>query len=246
MKKFFCAFLSIAMLLSLSANVFAVETASTSTELPGNASSIEEMFEVAVADAANTPATMSTTNDGPVYSADLESEDGESYSVQMFEYAPGCTTEGTSTTKTMVFSTAPEYVTPRVAGSQSNSGMDNSLSMYGYITIKYDRRSYNQNVYEYLLTNVSGGWEKKDNSVVIKGRNVSYTCQYLLNTTQLTHKTPTTNQFNYSTGYTKYIPGDNTSAVVGAVSKIDLAHGTSSKWSFLVRCFITENIISPA
>ena len=200
MKKFFCAFLSIAMLLSLSANVFAVETASTSTELPGNASSIEEMFEVAVADAANTPAAMSDTNDGLVCSADLENEEGESYSVQMFEYAPGCTSEGTNITKTMVFSTLPEYVTPRAGQSQSNSGMDDSISVYGYITVNYDRQNYNQNVYKYLLTNVSGGWERRDTSVVIKSRSVRYTCQNIFTQSQLTEKTPTSNQFNYATG----------------------------------------------
>lgn len=249
MKKFFCTFLSIAMLFSLSANAFAVETVSTndeSTELPGNASSIEEMFEIAVADAANTPAAMSNTNDGLICSADLENEEGDSYSVQMFEYAPGCTSEGTNITKTMVFSTDPEYITPRVSLSQSNDNWDDSSSMYGYITITFDRQYYNQNVYKYLLTRVSGGWERKDNSVVIKSRSVKYTCQNIFTQTQLTNKTPTSNQFNYTTGYSTYIPNDNATAVIGAVSNIEMTHGTTSKWNLPVKCFLTENILRPA
>ncbi len=230
-----CLFIS-----SFSFSVLADEPEIT---LPGGASSIQEMFEEAVSAAESTPSTLSN-NDTSLFLTTIQNDNGDSYNVQMFEYLPGSSSSGNTHTKTMVYSTSPEYVSPRISHSQTNSEWDSSISVYGYITIEYqvNMSPLYPNTDQYLLTHVSGGWEKSDNYVSITYRYVSFTCQFSFEMGQVSWEYPTTNTFSYDTGYDVYVPNDNFSAVVGALSIAYLQHGTS-EWALNTRAYCLENDI---
>ncbi|MEF2837048.1 MAG: hypothetical protein U0N82_04930 [Oscillospiraceae bacterium] len=206
--------------------------------LPGNATSVREMFEYAVCEAAVSPAVISA-NSGNMFSTTLENAAGALYDVQMFEYTPATEVTETEVSRTFVFSANEDFIVPRSSHSQTNDGWDSSISVYGYLTVRYSLNNYN-GTDKYLLTNVSGGWEREDSSVSIVDRYVGYTCQSVFDNSQITYNYPSSNSFNYPTGYTTYVYDDNLSAVVGAVSIADLVHGTS-EWQLITRCFILEN-----
>lgn len=241
-RKICCLLLCFIFTSSLFTNAYAIATPLTAEPLPGNATSIQAMFETAVSHAENSPATTTSCSES-IYYTTLENSDGDSYDVQMFEYLPGSSSNGTTQTKTLVYSTSPEYVSPRAGHSQTNGGYDSSISVYGYITITYDVLPFNDYQDKYLLETVSGGWEKSENSVVMSDRYVSYTCQYILDSTQIDWKYPTGNTFSYDTGYDIYVPDDNTSTVMGAVSIVQLAHGSASRWDLTTRAYFIENDI---
>lgn len=243
MKKIICLMLSLSIIFTLSTTAFASTTSDSEADLPGNATSIKEMFEFAVTEYSNSPATISAGESGALYLTTLENAAGDVYNVQLFEYSPATVSTEDEVTQTFVFSTDSDYVTPMSTHSQTNEGWDSSISVYGYLTIKYSRGTYNS-TYTYLLTNVSGGWEREDSSVTITDRYVAYTCQSVLDNSQLTYKYPSANTFNYPTGYSTYIYDDSLSAVVGAVSIADLQHGSSSAWQLITRAFIIENDIT--
>lgn len=223
----------LACVLGFSVNVSAYAEESNESSL-----SIRDMFEAAVSSAQargmSSPLSVDTV---------LTNENGDVYSVNMYEYIPDSTSNDDSYTKTFVYSTQAEYVTPRATNTQTNAGWDNSISVYGYITITYHEREYftNNGVSEYLLTKVEGGWEKSDPRVTMSNRYVSYTCQYLFDASQVNWEYPTTNTFSYDTGYDTYIIEDGNSAVLGAVSIVDLAHGSSSEWELMTRAYLIEN-----
>lgn len=201
--------------------------------------SIKEMFE----SAAHSPQTRAFS---PVRaSVEIIGEDGNEYSVDVFEYTPSTISNNLRQIRTFVFSTEPEYVTSRAGNTQSNTAWDDSISVYGYITVAYNSRpaGIDGRNTEYLLTNVSGGWEISDHSVSLSNRRVAYTCQYIMDISQITSQKPTSNTFSYNTGYSVYVPDDGVSSVLGANSSVDLAHGTSSKWSLSVEANIFENDI---
>ena len=66
--------------------------------------------------------------------------------------------------KTYVYSLAPQYITPRGPETQTNTATDGSMSVYGYVTISYNRQAYTQTIDKFLLTEVEGGWEIEDHS----------------------------------------------------------------------------------
>ena len=63
-----------------------------------------------------------------------------------------------------MYSLAPQYITPRGPETQTNTATDGSMSVYGYVTISYNRQAYTQTIDKFLLTEVEGGWEIEDNS----------------------------------------------------------------------------------
>jgi uncharacterized cupin superfamily protein len=237
MKKVIAFILSVSVCLSLSFSASAVDADTDSSEI-----SIKDMFEEAVSayqiqNISESPAICST---------EITAEDGSTYSVALFEYTPASTSNETSQTKTYVYSTQAAYVTPRSNGNtQTNTGWDDSISVYGYITVTYNSRPYGSkaNVTEYLLTKVSGGWQRSDSSVSMSNRFVAYTCQYMFQRDQVTWKYPTTNTFSYKTGYSTYVPDDGTTAVLGAQCSVDLSHGTSSRWTLTTQANVFVNDI---
>lgn len=237
MKKIVSLILPLVMCLSISLPANAIDD-----NVMAPTRSIKEMFE----EASSTHQARRGSSSPVNCTAELTAEDGSTYTISLFEYTPAATSKETTHTKTYVYSTQPEYVTPRAYGdTQTNTGWDNSISVYGYITITYNSRPYssNSNVTEYLLTNVSGGWEKSDSYVSMSNRFVAYTCQYVFAQNQVAWKYPTTNTFSYSTGYGTYVPDDNTTAVLGAQCSVDLSHGSSSKWTLTTQANVFANDI---
>ncbi|MCD8192371.1 MAG: hypothetical protein LUD55_06240 [Oscillospiraceae bacterium] len=236
MKKFTALLLSVVLCLSISLPASATYTEASSSEI-----SIKDMFE----QASSSCSTQSASESPVTCSAEITAEDGSTYSIALFEYTPAAVSDGESNTQTYVYSTQSEYVTPKASGNtQTNTGWDDSLSVYGYITITYNSRPYNDSgVTEYLLTKVSGGWERSDSTVSMSNRFVAYTSQYIFALSQVTWKYPTTNTFSYSTGYSTYVPNDNTTAVLGAQCSVDLAHGTSSNWTLTTQANLFTNDI---
>lgn len=237
MKKIAVLLLSVIMCFSLSFTANATSIDMSSPDL-----SIKDMFE----EASSTPQVNSRGLSNAQCTTDLIGEDGSIYTVELFEYTPATLSNETSCTKTYVYSTQSEYVTPKAIGNtQTNTGWDDSISVYGYITVTYNSRKTSQDsdVTEYLLTNVSGGWEKNDSSVSMSNRFVAYTCQYIYSLSQVDWEYPTSNTFNYNTGYATYVPDDSTSAVLGAQCSVDLAHGTSSRWQLKTEANVLYNYI---
>lgn len=220
---------------SLPANATTINTTASSL-------SIKDMFE----EASRAPQTRSASSSPISCTTELTAEDGSTYTVELFEYTPAATSNATEHTKTYVYSTEAEYVTPRANGNtQTNTGWDDSISVYGYITVTYNSKPHtvNSNITDYLLTKVSGGWERKDSSVSMSNRYVAYTCQYVFALNQVTHQYPTTNTFSYNTGYSTYVPDDGLSSVLGGQCSVDLAHGSSSRWKLTTQANVFENNI---
>ncbi len=226
---------SICLILALFVMILPVQAA-TKDSSP----SIKEMYLEASNQAQVLPASAETS---PVnISAQLKNDAGETYDVSVFEYTPAEETlpDG-SHAKVYVYST--DDISPNSYGMIKTDGKwDNSYSVYGYLKIIYNSRP-NGNYTEYLLTNVSGYWERSDSTVTIRDRYVAYTCQYVFTQNQVTWKYPTSNSFNYNTGYTKYVPNDNTTSVLGAQSSVTLLHGSASKWTLNCEVNVFNNDI---
>lgn len=208
--------------------------------------SIEEMFNEAVL-TASTKLSGRGADNASCY-VTLTSDDGSAFDVAVYEYTPA-TTRSTDTgeiSKTFVYSVQSEYVTPRAYGSTlSGTGWDDSYSVYGYITIVYNSQPYNSTgIYEYLLTSVYGGWDRSDSTVSLSNRYVAYTCQSVFHQDQVTQQEPTSNTFNYSTGYDDYVADDSSTAVLGATSSVTLKHGSASSWTLSTSANLFVNDIA--
>ena len=77
----------------------------------------------------------------------------------------------------------------------------------------------------------------------MSNRFVAYTCQYVFALNQVDWEHPTANTFSFNTGYSTYVPDDNTTAVLGAQSSVDLSHGSSSRWTLTVQANVFANDI---
>lgn len=195
------------------------------------------MFEEAVSEASSAEVKSLATEDlSSVISTSISDEDGNIYDIDMFEYAPAATVSGDTHTKTFVYSTEAEYITPRASSTQTNAGWDSSVSVYGYLTI-----TYNTSQSQYLLTGVSGGWDIADSYVTITDRYVAYTCQYFANLSQTAYRYPSSNTFSYQTNFSGYIPNDGTTSALGALSIADLAHGVNSRWELRTETMLFSN-----
>lgn len=185
----------------------------------------------------------SNANYEPVgVSAQLKNDSEDLYDVRVFEYTPATRTLADGTiTKTYVYST--DGISPRANGMELiGQGWDDSYSVYGSITMVYNTRP-NATYTEYLLTRVFGGWERSDTTVSMSNRYVAYTSQYVFALNQVSWKYPTSNSFDYSSGYTQYIPDDGVSSVLGALCSVDLAHGSSSRWTLTFEANLFTNDI---
>lgn len=236
MKKRISAVLSFAMFLMilLGNSPLAASGVSFEQEL-----SVKDMFEYAVATAGRSASSHVSSN--VAYSATLDNGAGDKFDVRLYEFMPAATRTGENTySKTFVYSTQPEYVTPYASNSMSAKEWDQSISVYGYLTVDYMRVT-NSHADNYLLTRVTGGWERDDHTVSIVDRYVAYTCQYVFDFSQVTHRYPSSDKFTYDTGYSTYVPDDGTTSVVGAVSVADLSHGSSSRWELTTRVTVIGN-----
>lgn len=142
-----------------------------------------------------------------------------------------------------MYSLAPQYITPRGPETQTNTATDGSMSVYGYVTISYNRQAYTQTIDKFLLTEVEGGWEIEDHSVIIKDRRVVCAC-YDLVPSPISEFKPTSNTFSYTTGYTTYAIDNSTSCIVGAFSEATLSRRANlHDWIFRVEANAVSNNI---
>lgn len=232
MKKLLCVIFSLALSSSLVLPVVATNS--------DHSPSLKEMYRIASSQPQIVTASADTTSIQA--SATLENDLGDVYDVAVYEYLPArqVLSNGLQT-KTFVCST--ENISPRSYGlEESKKGYDDSYSVYGRITITYNSRP-NGSYTEYLLTRVEGEWEKEDSRVVMSDRFVAYCCQYVFNIDQITWKYPTSNTFDYSTGYMTYVPNDRTTAVLGGASSVTLSHGSSSEWDLHMSANVFTNDI---
>jgi hypothetical protein len=125
--------------------------------------------------------------------------------------------------------------------TQNNNDWDESISVYGTLTITYTRTGA-----YYLITNVAGGWTISDSSVSLSNRIVNYAC-YDPTTydTQNKEKKPTSNSFSYATGFTKSAESTSEGVVIAANSRVTLTHG-SSVWQLQIPNTIVDNGWSPS
>lgn len=193
--------------------------------------SIKEMFEEAV----NSPQPLSETESISCTTM-LTNEDGDAYLVNMYEYLPARIDDGENKSRTFVYSTEEDYITPYTNGLiQTNTSKDNSLSVFGTITVTYNEYVENNSTYA-MLIKVTGGWERQDRSVAMKDREVVYCSTGAGTSDQVTIKYPTSDSFTYYSGYLKYANMNAPGSAVAAQSYIDLSRGTSSSyWTLTTR-----------
>lgn len=167
--------------------------------------------------------------------AELKNSYGETYSVKIFEVANSfdkiddANILNDEFSKTYLISLEDKYI-QALSGNNYKEKWDSSLGVKADLTVYYNTKGTTPE--EYLLTKVSGGWTIADTSISLSNREVYYVSegsfpQPVYN--QHSTKTPTTNSFNYNTGFTKYVAEDF--SLVGATSKVTLKRGTSSTWT---------------
>lgn len=169
----------------------------------------------------------------------LINEDGSSYDVAIFKYEPECYNINDNNTATYVYALNDAYL--KTSDETLNrTKWDNSVSVFGSVTIVFDRKSGTVSD-EYLLTRVYGSWTKKDSSVIITDREVIYACLDGTSMSQWVSKKPTSNSFDYTTNFTQYVPETLAGSVLGATSRMSLKHGQSSTWTLTVPATLFGN-----
>lgn len=171
----------------------------------------------------------------------LTNQDGEKFKVKAFKYQEknkASNSDINQIVETYVASADKEFIEPIKENnnsnispllSGSNEGYDNSLGVKSVITLTYNRAAGTNN---YLLTNVSGTWKIDDPKISISNRSVRMACVTPITTNQNIVKYPTSNSFNYATGFTKYATSTSLGHGLGATTSATLKRGTSSKWTF--------------
>ncbi len=134
-------------------------------------------------------------------------------------------------------------ITPMSSGTISDEQWDDSLSVRAYSTIYFTKASGPDTI---ILNRCTGGWQISDKTVNVSGRLVRYGTAGIGPTgyvQQSQEKNPTTNTFDYTTGFTKTVfvsppaGGSWTAPIVGVHTECTLKRGTSSVWSI----FFTNN-----
>lgn len=106
---------------------------------------------------------------------------------------------------------------------------DDGTYVYAKLVITYDKlKATSTAPARYLLTRVSGSWTVNTGQISLANRRVAFTCQSLISKAKFRY--PTSNSFNYSTGYTDYVY-DAVGSIVGAQMNVTVKRGTGS-WQF--------------
>lgn len=203
--------------------------------------SIEEMYTAAKAQAtAQGKARLLNETDCAICIVP-ENEDDADYEIELYEFFPEKSFSGSNgeNVRTFVYSVARS-----IGNTQSNSMWDSSYSVRGYITVTYNTRN-NSTMEEYLLTNVSGGWEISDPDVTLSNRSVTYYCfNPPLNAAGegLVNCYPSSNTFSYRSGFSEdYYILDSAGCYCGATSSVTIKHGSSSSWTLTTSCNVVSN-----
>lgn len=116
-------------------------------------------------------------------------------------------------------------------GNRSAEGTDGALAAKAYLTISWKENSAIPT--EYLLTEVSRYWEILDSSVYYTSADLTFGCNgpypFPPVTNQVKTYTDISNYFSYDTGFTRFIAGENSAAVMGANLTVHLASGNGSR-----------------
>lgn len=170
----------------------------------------------------------------------LKSDSGTTYKVAVFPVENTAQFSRSSTgvvtyTQSYVLSTEKDYMQLMASGGQSTDIWDNSYSVHAYLT-----NTYQVNGSKYLLTNVSGQWIASDSTVTISDRQVVYSCSSLVRD-QWYSSWLGNNSFSINTGFSNYIDSSIYGCIVGSRTKVQLSHGSSSKWSLEVNNIVINN-----
>lgn len=124
-------------------------------------------------------------------------------------------------------------------GDDTSDAFEN---VYAYLEVDYDRRAYNASGtrWQYLLKNVSGNWDIQQSGIQLKNKKVMYACTASFETNQVVYKYPQANSFNYSTGFTTYVPDDPVLCSVQAKTTTDITRG-SETWQLELEVSIVNN-----
>lgn len=97
-----------------------------------------------------------------------------------------------------------------------------------------------------LLKNVSGRWEVSDHSVTLSNREVFYACvDPISQHKQSIIKRPSSNSFNYNTGFSHAVQESGQDTACGAHMSVDLRHGSSSSWTLEISNTLFNNMGLP-
>ncbi|ATW26327.1 hypothetical protein [Candidatus Formimonas warabiya] len=142
-----------------------------------------------------------------------------------------------STEKTIAVTTF--VIVPLGGGSYNDEKPDSTGAVVAYSTRYWSTITDSVNNTCYLLTRASGGWRIEDAQVSLSSRKVIYNCNGAgadggpAVTTQHVTKTPTSNTFSYSTGFTKYVcHGFDLGFSVGVSTEVKLTRGTANWYLF--------------
>lgn len=211
---------------------------------------IDQMFNKAVSDYNKKLSKSQTLSNDDTKYLTVTDNNGKKFLVKAFKYEDGTKRINENEyVETYVVSTEKEYVKPvsnngniSTMNVGSNEEWDSSISVKTYINLTYNKKPGTN---YYLLTNVSGGWSISDKSVSVSDRQVITVCRDILNSKQHTLYNPTSNTFNYSTGYTNYVESTSASSILGASTSATLKRGTKSTWKFEFAFTIFNNASTP-
>lgn len=210
------------------------DTRTTNVEIDTNKITTKEMFERA----ANSTYTETDDSEDFYVKATLKNSAGVEYDVKVFEYVEE---KAIGKSNGYVLSLAPQYLSNNTRIGAGNQDVDDFRNVYAYLNIEYDKRAYNSSGtrWQYLLQNVSGSWDIQQSGIQLRNKEVLYACTASFDTDQVVHKYPQSNSFNYSTGFTNYVP-EGPICCVQAKSVTDITRG-SDTWQLEVEVIIVSN-----
>lgn len=149
-----------------------------SVVIPVNASFVSEIPETSLEDmykkASQQAASYSLDDNEEITVTLTDNQEGTVVELAGFK------AEETESSETYVMAVPTELlnessVSTYASGSGSDSGYDESYSVYASITYNYNTKTSNGTT-GYLLTGCSGSWQIKDSSVSLSNREVIFAC----------------------------------------------------------------------
>jgi len=184
--------------------------------------------------------------------ATLTSSSGTQYKVKVIKVGnpiKNSITNETSQTYSVSTDSGNVELIPRTVSSGSiispmgigtSDDWDNSISVHGLLTVNYSTIGT-----AILITNVNGSWTNYDSGVSLSNREVVIADFDYMHMSQYLYKYPTSNYFDYPTGFTTAILPGGLNAIAASNSMVTLKHGTSSSWVFKLNVTIFNSGVTP-
>ena len=118
--------------------------------------------------------------------------------------------------------------TQQSRASYTDEKWDNTTSVLFSMTVNYNKNSSNY----ICLSNVSGSYSIKQSGVSVTNQSLQYVQNNpYVGVNDYATRYPTSSSFSYNTGFSNYVPDDNSTLSFGAVWNATIKRGGSS-WSF--------------